>query len=224
MYESVQRGPQSLWAWTDVQVHGCSRGPSCRTGGVGPAKRDIREAGAIGGVPARGYRGSLLPVGKSASLWRAAFTRISFDWRDSAHQAVTVVVPCFSCGTSVFLCRDCETAIAGVLSDPLRTVSHSARPLRTSHPERRLPYGTAEQVTQNFVPAEVDESAIDQPGAVAIVHDYLTQRGGAERVVLAMHRAFPAAPIYTSLYEPDLTFPEFRKVDVRPSYLNRSNS
>lgn len=63
--------------------------------------------------------------------------------------------------------------------------------------------------------------AIDQPGTVAIVHDYLTQRGGAERVVLAMHRAFPAAAIYTSLYEPDLTFPEFRDVDVRPSYLNR---
>ncbi len=37
-----------------------------------------------------------------------------------------------------------------------------------------------------------------------------------------MHRAFPAAPIYTSLYEPDLTFPEFRDVDVRASYLNRS--
>ena len=26
---------------------------------------------------------------------------------------------------------------------------------------------------------------------IAIAHDYLTQRGGAERVVLAMHRAFP---------------------------------
>jgi glycosyltransferase involved in cell wall biosynthesis len=77
-------------------------------------------------------------------------------------------------------------------------------------------------VTQNVVSAEVGNSAIDQPGAVAIVHDYLTQKGGAERVVLAMHRAFPAAPIYTSLYEPDLTFPEFRDVDVRPSYLNRS--
>ena len=38
-----------------------------------------------------------------------------------------------------------------------------------------------------------------------------------------MHRAFPAAPIYTSLYEPDLTFPEFRDLDVRPSYLNRSH-
>ncbi len=75
---------------------------------------------------------------------------------------------------------------------------------------------------QSVVSAEVGDSAIDQPGAVAIVHDYLTQRGGAERVVLAMHRAFPTAPIYTSLYEPDLTFPEFRDIDVRPSYLNRS--
>jgi glycosyltransferase involved in cell wall biosynthesis len=76
-------------------------------------------------------------------------------------------------------------------------------------------------VTRDVVAAEVGTSAVDQPRTVAIVHDYLTQRGGAERVVLAMHRAFPAAPIYTSLYEPDLTFPEFRDVDVRPSYLNR---
>ena len=77
-------------------------------------------------------------------------------------------------------------------------------------------------MTQNVVAAGIGNSAIDQPGTVAIVHDYLTQKGGAERVVLAMHRAFPAAPIYTSLYEPDLTFPEFRDIDVRPSYLNRS--
>jgi glycosyltransferase involved in cell wall biosynthesis len=56
---------------------------------------------------------------------------------------------------------------------------------------------------------------------VAIVHDYLTQRGGAERVVLAMHRAFPDAPIYTSLYHPDGTFPEFSELDVRPSVLQR---
>ena len=37
---------------------------------------------------------------------------------------------------------------------------------------------------------------------VAIAHDYLTQRGGAEKVVLAMARAFPEAPIYTTLFEP----------------------
>lgn len=57
---------------------------------------------------------------------------------------------------------------------------------------------------------------------IAIVHDYLTQRGGAERVVLAMADAFPDAPIHTSLYEPRATFPEFADLDVRPSrYLNR---
>jgi glycosyltransferase involved in cell wall biosynthesis len=56
---------------------------------------------------------------------------------------------------------------------------------------------------------------------VAIVHDYLTQRGGAERVVLSMARAFPDAPIHTSLYEPETTFPEFAGLDVRPMPLNR---
>src|SRR4051794_5927491 len=56
---------------------------------------------------------------------------------------------------------------------------------------------------------------------VAIAHDYLTQRGGAERVVLSLARAFPGAPIYTSVYEPDTTFPEFAHLDVRTTPLNR---
>ena len=55
---------------------------------------------------------------------------------------------------------------------------------------------------------------------VAIAHDYLTQRGGAERVVLAMHRAFPDATIYTTLYEPDHTYPEFRDARIVTSALN----
>lgn len=60
----------------------------------------------------------------------------------------------------------------------------------------------------------------DRP-AVALVHDYLTQRGGAERVVLAMTRAFPGAPIHTSLHWPPGTFPEFTALDVRPGPLQR---
>ena len=59
------------------------------------------------------------------------------------------------------------------------------------------------------------------PHSVALVHDYLTQRGGAERVVFVLTRAFPGAPFYTSLYEPEATFPEFSAVDVRPLPLNR---
>jgi glycosyltransferase involved in cell wall biosynthesis len=56
---------------------------------------------------------------------------------------------------------------------------------------------------------------------VAIAHDYLTQRGGAERVVLAMLRAFPEATVHTLLYDPDGTFPEFRDARVVTSPLDR---
>ncbi|WP_167329036.1 glycosyltransferase [Rhodococcoides fascians] len=36
-----------------------------------------------------------------------------------------------------------------------------------------------------------------------------------------MARAFPDAPIYTTLYDPDGTYPEFRGLDIRPSILNK---
>ncbi|MEL7039046.1 MAG: glycosyltransferase [Cyanobacteria bacterium J06592_8] len=40
---------------------------------------------------------------------------------------------------------------------------------------------------------------------VALVHDYLTQKGGAERVFELLCHAFPEADIFTSLYEPQET-------------------
>ncbi|MEZ0054214.1 glycosyltransferase involved in cell wall biosynthesis [Mycobacterium sp. MAA66] len=61
---------------------------------------------------------------------------------------------------------------------------------------------------------------VDGP-RVAIAHDYLTQRGGAEKVVLSMSKAFPNAPIYTQLYDPAGTYPEFAERDIRVSRLNR---
>ncbi len=36
---------------------------------------------------------------------------------------------------------------------------------------------------------------------VALVHDYLTEYGGAERVLEAVHELYPDAPIYTSLFD-----------------------
>ncbi len=35
---------------------------------------------------------------------------------------------------------------------------------------------------------------------IAIVHDYLIDFGGAERVLLALHEIYPEAPIYVSIY------------------------
>lgn len=69
--------------------------------------------------------------------------------------------------------------------------------------------------------ADVDPEPSSGAPRVAIAHDYLTQRGGAERVVSQFARMFPEAPIITSVYESDLTYPEFSTHEVITSPLNR---
>jgi glycosyltransferase involved in cell wall biosynthesis len=56
---------------------------------------------------------------------------------------------------------------------------------------------------------------------VAIAHDYLTQRGGAERVVLALQRTFPDAAIHTSVYDDAGTYAAFQRSTVVTSPLQR---
>ena len=56
---------------------------------------------------------------------------------------------------------------------------------------------------------------------VALVHDYLNQMGGAERVVLAFHELFPDAPLYTSIYDPRRVDPAFQKMDIRTSFMQK---
>src|SRR5215467_2903954 len=56
---------------------------------------------------------------------------------------------------------------------------------------------------------------------VALVHDYLNQMGGAERVVLALHEMFPDAPIYTSIYDPKRVDMAFQSIDIRTSFMQR---
>ncbi|WP_141898443.1 glycosyltransferase [Paramicrobacterium agarici] len=56
---------------------------------------------------------------------------------------------------------------------------------------------------------------------IALAHDYVTQRGGAERVALTLTHAFPRLPLHTTLYNPSSTFPEFGAIDVKPMPINR---
>jgi glycosyltransferase involved in cell wall biosynthesis len=56
---------------------------------------------------------------------------------------------------------------------------------------------------------------------VAIVHDYLNQPGGAEKVVETFAEMFPGAPIYTSVYDPDAMPDVWRTLDVRTSFMQR---
>jgi len=56
---------------------------------------------------------------------------------------------------------------------------------------------------------------------VALVHDYLNQMGGAERVVLALHEMFPDAPLYTSMYDPERVDIAFKSMDIRTSFMQK---
>lgn len=53
---------------------------------------------------------------------------------------------------------------------------------------------------------------------IALVCDWLTNSGGAEKVILALHQLFPKAPIYTSIYNRD-RMPGFERAVVHTSYL-----
>jgi glycosyltransferase involved in cell wall biosynthesis len=63
-----------------------------------------------------------------------------------------------------------------------------------------------------------------KPPKIAIVHDWLTVAGGAEVVVAELHKLFPSAPIYTSVYNPAaFNGPNngLKGADIRTTYLQQ---
>jgi glycosyltransferase involved in cell wall biosynthesis len=57
---------------------------------------------------------------------------------------------------------------------------------------------------------------------IALVHDYIKEYGGAEKVLETLHEIYPNAPIYTTVYLPKFLGPHkerFAKIDIRPSIL-----
>jgi glycosyltransferase involved in cell wall biosynthesis len=59
------------------------------------------------------------------------------------------------------------------------------------------------------------------PLKVALVHDYLIQDGGGERVLAALQEVFPDAPTYTLFYDQERTHACFIGKDIRTSGLQR---
>jgi glycosyltransferase involved in cell wall biosynthesis len=55
---------------------------------------------------------------------------------------------------------------------------------------------------------------------IALVCDWLTNMGGAEHLLYSLHKAFPDAPIYTSVFSPEHC-PRFAVLDVRTTYLQK---
>ena len=67
----------------------------------------------------------------------------------------------------------------------------------------------------------ITTNKIRQELKVALVHDFLNQYGGAERVLKVLHEIFPDAPIYTLLYDPAKMRGKFENADIRPSFLQK---
>lgn len=59
------------------------------------------------------------------------------------------------------------------------------------------------------------------PLRVALVHDYLNQQGGAEKVVEVLCRIFPGAPVHTSVYDRRVMGPFWEGVDIRTSFMQK---
>lgn len=55
---------------------------------------------------------------------------------------------------------------------------------------------------------------------IALVHDYLIQDGGAEKVLEILQEIWPSAPTYTLLFDPK-KLPTFAGRDIRTSFLQR---
>ena len=62
---------------------------------------------------------------------------------------------------------------------------------------------------------------MDKNKKVALVHDFLNQSGGAERVLEALAEMFPTAPIYTILYDPEKMRGKFAGRDIRTSFFQK---
>lgn len=56
---------------------------------------------------------------------------------------------------------------------------------------------------------------------VALVHEFLVQRGGAERILEAFTELFPNAPIYTLVYDRDRFGPSLANHDIRTSFIQK---
>lgn len=56
---------------------------------------------------------------------------------------------------------------------------------------------------------------------LAIVHDWLNQIGGAELVLEVLHDMYPDAPIFTSMYAPEIMPAAYRGWDIRTTFMQR---
>lgn len=93
-------------------------------------------------------------------------------------------------------------------------MTKSASPTPSSDSVPAINEGSDQELAGKSLSESKKKSAIP-----LIVHDYLIQMGGAERVVALIAEAFPQAEIVTSVTKYDTLFPEFKDRDIRNTWM-----
>ena len=62
---------------------------------------------------------------------------------------------------------------------------------------------------------------LNLPPRIALIHDWLNQLGGAENVLEELVRMFPGAPVFTSMYAPEIMPAAYRAWDIRTTFMQR---
>ncbi len=57
-------------------------------------------------------------------------------------------------------------------------------------------------------------------GRTVLVHDYLNQYGGAERLLEVLHDLAPDAPVYTSIFDPEAMPDAYREWNIRSTWID----
>jgi glycosyltransferase involved in cell wall biosynthesis len=89
------------------------------------------------------------------------------------------------------------SAVAGFGTGVPRRPTFKRRADQNKPAEGRL--NNAVVAGDDVFPIGTRHSALGASVRVALIHDYLTQMGGAERVLDALHELFPEAPVFSSL-------------------------
>lgn len=66
----------------------------------------------------------------------------------------------------------------------------------------------------------MEEATKQKQPRIALVHDYLVQHGGAERVLAVLQEMYPKAPTFVLIHNPEQSHASFRERTIRTSFLN----
>lgn len=118
-----------------------------------------------------------------------------------------------------------EVGDVGALADRIgELIAQPARRLamgRAAYDRARRKFGIASTVAKVEALYRELRPVRSAGPRVAIVHDYLNQMGGAERVVCSLRRMYPDAPIFTTIADRERLPEELRSADIRTTWMQR---